>query len=188
MNVDFLRQKHQAALPFEAYVSLGSAHQRESWHAIHDRLNLTDQQTALVRSFKRQMNVIVLSGLWCGDCAQQGPLLARIAEPNPLVDVRFLERGQHPDLQDSITINGGHRVPVAIFCSEDFHLVSWYGDRTLSRYRALAARQLGAACPLPGAPIASDELAAALQDWLNEFERAQWILRLSPRLRDRHGD
>jgi hypothetical protein len=26
------------------------------------------------------------------------------------------------------------------------------------------------------------------QDWLNEFERVQWILRLSPRLRQAHGD
>jgi hypothetical protein len=29
---------------------------------------------------------------------------------------------------------------------------------------------------------------AVVQDWLNEFERVQWILRLSPRLRRLHGD
>jgi thiol-disulfide isomerase/thioredoxin len=188
MNADFLRQKHQFALPFDAYVSRGAAHQRESWRASHDRVLLTGEQAALVSSFRRQMNVIVLSGLWCGDCAQQCPLLARIAEPNPLLDVRFLERDEHGDLQDKVTINGGRRVPVVVFCAEDFQLVSWYGDRTLSRYRAVAALKLGAACPLPGAPVPSDELAATLQDWLNEFERAHWILRLSPRLRDKHGD
>jgi hypothetical protein len=27
-----------------------------------------------------------------------------------------------------------------------------------------------------------------VQDWLDEFERVQWILRLSPRLRKIHGD
>ena len=27
-----------------------------------------------------------------------------------------------------------------------------------------------------------------LTDWLNEFERVQWLLRLSPRLRRLHGD
>ena len=30
--------------------------------------------------------------------------------------------------------------------------------------------------------------AAVLQEWLNEFERVQWMLRLSPRLRQKHGD
>ena len=31
-------------------------------------------------------------------------------------------------------------------------------------------------------------LVQVTQDWLNEFERVQWLLRLSPRLRQRHGD
>lgn len=30
--------------------------------------------------------------------------------------------------------------------------------------------------------------AQIVQDWLNEFERVQWILRLSPRLRKLHND
>lgn len=75
-----------------------------------------------------------------------------------------------------------------IFLAEDDEFVSIYGDRTLSRYRALAARQLGPACPLPGAPIPDDEIAATLQDWLNEFERVQLLLRLSGRLRQKYGD
>jgi hypothetical protein len=79
-------------------------------------------------------------------------------------------------------------VPVAIFMAEDFEPVSVFGDRTLARYRALAARQLGASCPVPGAHVDADELHATLQDWLNEFERVQLVLRLSTRLREKHGD
>jgi Cu/Ag efflux pump CusA len=55
------------------------------------------------------------------------------------------------------------------FVNEDFEFLSLLGDRTLSRYRAIAARALGASCPLPGARVADDELAATLQDWLDEF-------------------
>jgi hypothetical protein len=79
-------------------------------------------------------------------------------------------------------------VPVALFLAEDCELVAVFGDRTLARYRALAARQLGPTCPLPGAPVSDDELAATLQDWLNEFERVQLLLRLSGRLRQKHDD
>jgi len=75
-----------------------------------------------------------------------------------------------------------------IFMAEDFEPVSILGDRTLTRYRALAAKQLGAACPLPGAPIPQDELNATLQDWLDEVERVHILLRLSGRLREKHGD
>ena len=50
------------------------------WQAVFDSVRLTDAQRAEVASFGREMKVLVVSGIWCGDCVQQGPLLARIAE------------------------------------------------------------------------------------------------------------
>ena len=62
------------------------------------------------------------------------------------------------------------------------------GDRTLTRYRSMAARNLGASCEIPGATVPEDEYGETLQDWLNEFERVHLLLRLSARLRQKHGD
>jgi hypothetical protein len=77
---------------------------------------------------------------------------------------------------------------MAIFMAEDFEFVSLFGDRSLTRYRAIAAKQLGAACAVPGAPVPDDELAGTLQDWLDEVERVHLLLRLSTRLRQKHND
>ena len=93
-----------------------------------------------------------------------------------------------PELRDLLAINGGHRVPVVVFLSEDWFEVSRYGERTLSIYRRLAAEQLGPACPTGLVPPAAEALAATTAEWLAEFERAQLVLRLSPRLRGKHGD
>jgi hypothetical protein len=135
------------------------------------------------------MNVIVLTGIWCGDCAQQGPLIQRIAEANPkLIDIRWLDRDEHMDLQERVTINAGKRVPVVVFCAEDFELVGWFGDRTLARYRAIAQAQLGPACPLPGAVAPVEQIESEMADWVGQFERIHLLLRLSGRLRKRHGD
>jgi hypothetical protein len=41
---------------------------------------------------------------------------------------------------------------------------------------------------MPGAVLPADEAAATMQAWLDEFERVQLILRLSGRLRQKHGD
>jgi len=79
-------------------------------------------------------------------------------------------------------------VPVAIFMAEDFELCGLYGDRSIHRYRALARKQLGASCPIGIAPPAEDEVATTLGDWAAEFERFQLMLRLSGRLRKKHGD
>ena len=134
------------------------------------------------------MNVISLSGIWCGDCVAQGPMFDHIAQASDRINLSWLDRDEHLKLAESVQINAGLRVPTLIFCSEDFELVSYLGDRTLSRYRSIAAKQTGAACQLPGAEVPEDELGATLQEWINEFERVQLLLRLSPRLRQKHGD
>jgi hypothetical protein len=99
--------------------------------------------------------------------------------------VRYLDRDAHPDAQRGLQINGGDRVPVVVFFSEDGFEVARYGERTLSKYRQLAQSLEGASCPTG---VAAGGEAAVVQDWLDEFERVQWILRLSPRLRQLHGD
>jgi hypothetical protein len=119
---------------------------------------------------------------------QQVPLIQRIAEATPRIDLRYLDRDQHLDLAEQVRINDGLRVPVLLFLAEDHEPVSIMGDRTLTRYRAIAARQLGASCPLPGAALDADEVRGTLQDWLDEFERVHLLLRLSARLRQKHGD
>ncbi|MEE9212504.1 MAG: thioredoxin family protein [Phycisphaeraceae bacterium] len=189
MNADYLKAKHQAGLTYDRYVATGKPEQRENWQKIYHQAQLGDGQRKLVESFTRKINVIALSGIWCGDCVQQCPLIQRIAEVNPdSIDLRWLDRDEHKDLQERVAINAGHRVPVVLFCAEDYELVAWYGDRTLSRYRALAERQLGPGCPFPGAAVPDDELAATLRDWVEQFERAHLLLRLSTRLRQKHND
>jgi thiol-disulfide isomerase/thioredoxin len=187
MNAQFLKSKFEQGQPYQAYLSSDPS-KAAPWQQIYDQITLTDAQRTLISTFTRQMPVLVSSGIWCGDCAQQCPLLERIAEANDCISIRYLDRDAHMDLAQQIMICEGLRVPTVIFMAEDFEPVSILGDRTLTRYRAIAARQLGASCPLPGAPVPDEELASTLQDWLNEFERVQLLLRLSGRLREKHGD
>lgn len=189
MKAGYLKQKHDAGLAYPDYLDTGTDQKKQDWTTIYDQATLTDAQTALLGSFTRKINIIVVSGVWCGDCVQQGPLIQRIADGAPqAIDLRWVDRDEHMDLQEQVKINAGNRVPIVIFCAEDYEFVSWFGDRTLTRYRAMAAKNLGGACPMPGAPVPQNELNATLADWLEHFERAHLLLRLSGRLRQIHGD
>jgi len=188
LDAEFLERKHNSGLRFDEYVSTAKPDKQVAWRAVHDQIELTEPQRTLIGGFTRQMRILVSSGVWCGDCVQQCPLLARIAEASDLIDLRFVDRDEHADLSQRIMICGGLRVPTVVFMAEDYEFIGVMGDRSLTRYRSMAEQQLGANCPLPGAPIPTDELRATLQDWLNETERLQLLLRLSPRLRQKHGD
>lgn len=190
MDASYLKEKHEAGLSYADYLAKGTDDQRQNWSTVYNTAELAPGQKDVLGGFTRRINVLAVSGIWCGDCVQQGPLVQAIAEATGgAADLRWLDRDEHIDLQEKLTINAGNRVPVVLFCAEDYELVSWYGDKTLTRYRAMAAQQLhGAACPLPGAPVPEDERAGVIQEWVNEFERVHLLLRLSGRLRQLHGD
>jgi thiol-disulfide isomerase/thioredoxin len=179
----------QTALPYAEFLDRhANPTQRPRWDAMHARISLEPDQVALLAGFVRKMPVIVLTGAWCGDCVSQCPIFDHFARSSTVIDLRFLDRDALPEAAEALAINGGKRVPVALFLSEDFQEVTRYGERTLSAYRRLAASQLGPACPTGLVPPTEDATKLVTEEWLNEFERAQWILRLSPRLRERYGD
>jgi hypothetical protein len=162
--------------------------QKRRWQSVHEQVALKPAQRELLGTFRRSMNILCLAGAWCGDCSNQCPIFEHFAAAAPLIQVRYLDRDDHPDVQRQLQINGGNRVPVVVFLSEDGCEVARYGERTLSKYRQMMRAAVGDLCPtgiaLPGDTL----LAQVTQDWLNEFERVQWLLRLSPRLRQLHGD
>ena len=176
------------ALPYDAFLAHhATPDQRSRWEGVRGRVALTATQKQLLGSFKRRMPVLVLSGAWCGDCVNQCPIFAAFAAETKAIDLRFLDRDALPEIAAHMKVCGGQRVPTAAFFSEDFTPVLFYGDRTLSAYRA-AAVQLGTSCPSGAVPPPSDAIAAVVADWLDQFERVHHILRLSARLRQKHGD
>jgi hypothetical protein len=174
----------------------GTEEHRRRWAAVYERVQLTTQQREVLSGFVRQMKVLCVAGAWCGDCVNQCPIFEKFAEAasggahgaSPTLDVRYFDRDVHADLQAELKLCGGNRVPMVVFLSEDDQFLGLYGDRTLAKYRRIAVDQLGPSCPTGITPPQQELLDAVTQEWLNEFERAQLILRLSSRLRALHGD
>ncbi|QEL15751.1 thioredoxin family protein [Limnoglobus roseus] len=177
----------QKALPYDDFFTqFGKPTDKPRWDATRQKVALTPDQQKLLGTFRRKTNMLVLAGAWCGDCAGQCPIFEKFAEVAPVLVPRYLDRDAHPAAQEELKINGGNRVPVVVFFSEDGQEVSRFGERTLTTYRKLVAQLGGDSC---GSGLATgDTLPGVVQNWLDEFERVQHILRLSPRLRRLHGD
>ena len=180
--------KFADGLPYEAFLDrYASPKERAKWDAALAEQALTDDQRALLGDFVRDMPVICLAGAWCGDCVTQCPTLHLIASCSDRIDLRFFDRDDHPDLGEDLQICGAARVPSVLFMAEDFLPTGRYGDRTLAKYRAKADAMEGNSCSL-GANEPEALMAAVTQEWVDQFERNQLILRTSGRLREKHGD
>jgi hypothetical protein len=177
------------ALPYAEFLQRhGEPRHQERWARIYEQVSLTNGQRALLSSFARQMRLLCVAGAWCGDCVLQGPILQRLQEASPAIEVRFVDRDAHPDAQEALVLNAGRRVPVVVFLSEDLEECGRYGDRTISMYRKMAQERLGPACSTGLVVGLEGYLEAVTADWMDEVERVQLLLRLSPRLRAKHGD
>jgi thiol-disulfide isomerase/thioredoxin len=182
-------EKFSHGLTYDQFLSThGTDEHRRRWANVHAAIKLTEPQRQLLASFQRQMKVLCLTGAWCGDCVNQCPILDHFARAAPPIEIRYFDRDANPDLAAELKICGGSRVPVVVFLSEDGQQVGRFGDRTLAKYRQMIRDQLGASCPTGLGGPEPELLAAVTQEWLDQFERAQWLLRTSPRLRQLHGD
>jgi len=191
LNAEILQEKFGQGVSYADFVDSGRQEgHHPPWEQRYSQLELNETQAAMVGGFTREMNVLSLTGTWCGDCALQGSAMARIAQANPgRINIRFLPRQEeHTDLIIRAPINAGFRVPVTWFLAEDFEPVVVFGDRTLSRYRAIARKQLGQELSNVRAPAPADPVQEVLREVLDIFERVQLLLVLSARLREKHGD
>lgn len=187
LQIEELQKWFELGATYESYLT-SSGDRAINWHKASEQVQFSEQQTTMLANFVREMKVIVISGIWCGDCSVQCPMVAAIAAASSRIDMRWLDKDDAIELSNSVQINLGNRVPTVLFLAEDYALVSIFGDRTLARYRGLANRKLGSTCDIPGLATEQEEFDATVQDWLNEFERVQLLLRLSTRLRQKHGD
>lgn len=182
-------QTWAAALPYAQFLAQhAEPRHQERWARTYEQVALTDDQRALLTTFTREMHLLCVAGAWCGDCVLQCPIMEKIQEASPVIHVRFIDRDKHRDIQDELAINAGRRVPVTVFLAEDFEEIGRFGERTLSTYRRIARDRLGPSCPTGIVPPDDAYLGAVTADWVNEVERMQLLLRLSPRLRAKHGD
>ncbi len=184
-----LFEKYQAGLPYHDFLKrYGTDVHQSRWKQVHEQITLTAAQKALLQSFTRKMPALCLAGAWCGDCVNQCPIFEQFAAVTPTIQVRYLDRDEHADVQQALQVCGGNRVPVVVFFSEDGFEAARFGDRTISKYRAMMQAQAGPSCPT-GITIGKDPLLDKVtQDWLDQFERVQWMLRTSSRLRQMHND
>src|SRR5436305_329564 len=124
-----LYEKFAQGLSYRDFLArYGTDVHRGRWEKVHALVALSDGQRQLLASFTRRMPMLCLAGAWCGDCVNQCPIFDHFAQAAMVIELRFLDRDEHRDVQAALRINGGDRIPVVVFFSEDGQEVARYGE------------------------------------------------------------
>jgi len=85
--------------------------------------------TDTVECFNEKLTWLVLSESWCGDAAQNLPVLAKISEINTNISISVLLRDENPQLMDQYLTNGARSIPKLICLDENLNTLGCWGPR-----------------------------------------------------------
>lgn len=74
-------------------------------------VEITAELAAAVQAIETPQTWLVLTEPWCGDAAQNIPVIAKAAAFNPLITLRFILRDDNLDLMDQHLTDGGRGIP-----------------------------------------------------------------------------
>ena len=73
---------------------------------------------------------LVITEGWCGDAAQNIPVIEKIAALNPGIKTRYVLRDENPKLMDRYLTNGARSIPISIAVdARTFAVLGTWGSR-----------------------------------------------------------
>ncbi len=127
-------------------------------HRLLKTIKFTEELQHAVEEFNRKMTWVVVTESWCGDGAQNLPLVQMIAEENDFIELEFILRDSNLDFIDKYLTNGGRSIPkIVAYDAETGEEVFTWGPRP---ERAQAYRD-----ELTQKGLEKSEIGEELQRW-----------------------
>lgn len=101
-------------------------------------VKLTDETLAKLKDVKEPQTWLVLTEGWCGDAAQNLPVIHKIAEENPNIKLKLVLRDENIELMDEFLTNGGRAIPKLIALDKENEVISTWGPRPTTATQMVA--------------------------------------------------
>jgi len=115
------------ALTYPAFLAASTKH-KGLWEGIYSIARLPEWA---VRAFPPGVRhrLLVIAEEWCGDASSTVPLVAKLVDQVPGLELRILRRDESPEVMDRYLTNGSRSIPIVIALDEDFRELGHWGPR-----------------------------------------------------------
>lgn len=97
----------------EAMVSYGKLN-RQRMRRLEKTIEVTDSLKNAARGTSREMVWLIITEGWCGDAAQNVPVIEKIAAESDKIETRYLLLDENPKLMDQFMSDGANSIPKLI--------------------------------------------------------------------------
>lgn len=93
-------------------------------------VELNDELISKLKSVNNRWIWLVLTEAWCGDAAQNIPVIQKMAEFTPNIETKYILQNEHMDVMDQYLTNGGRSIPKLVCLkAETLREVGTWGPR-----------------------------------------------------------
>jgi Thioredoxin len=116
------------ALDFNAFVASCQAQYCGLWQGLYNLARIPSWAIesvppGVVRRF------LVIAEDWCGDASNTVPVIAKLVEAIPGLELRVIQRDAYPQVMDRYLTNGARSIPIVIALDESFQEIGHWGPR-----------------------------------------------------------
>src|SRR5688572_2542694 len=124
---------------------------------------IEDVFATALRTNPRPMTWLIITEAWCGDAAQNIPIIEKIAAESGIIETRYILRDENPELIDRFLTYGARSIPKLISLdAETLEVLGEWGARpTMAQKLFFEMHERGVEKPA---------IMEALQRWYNEDE------------------
>jgi hypothetical protein len=126
LMLDF-RDLWDRALTYPAFLAASTKH-KGLWEGIYAIARLPGWATAAWPA-GLERKLLVIAEDWCGDASSTVPLLAKLADHVPGLELRVIRRDENPEVMDRYLTNGSRSIPIVIALDETFRELGHWGPR-----------------------------------------------------------
>ena len=127
-NAGTLPERFSAGQTFPEFLEHAVAN-AALWRAVSAHARVEEAALARAASLGGPWHLLVLVEDWCGDAVNTLPVLGRVAEQVPNIDIRILGRDANLDLMDAHLTNGSRSIPVVMILDATYRERAWWGPR-----------------------------------------------------------
>ncbi len=126
----------QSGLTMPAFIDSMGQH-KKAMQARYKRICLLPEECEEFTRLEKQIQMVVMTEEWCPDCLMNLPVLARIADAAPKMELRIFIRKDWPQLRAYYTSLGIHSIPVATLLDEEFSVLAHWVERPQAAHQRL---------------------------------------------------
>jgi hypothetical protein len=127
-NAGTMQERYSAGQTFPDFLTHAVAN-AELWRAVYAHARIEDAARARAASLGGPWHLLVLVEDWCGDAVNTLPVLGRLVEQVPTIDLRTLGRDANLDLMDAHLTHGSRSIPVVMILDATYRERAWWGPR-----------------------------------------------------------